>query len=344
MAPVDVDRLRTAQRLCLFAQYHQDAIVADHVVRYLRALADAGFVVLVLSTSPLAPVECAKIRAAGAELILRDNRGMDFGGWIEACIRLFPIQAELLLLANDSVYAPVGDLTGFIHRLTAVDADFYGALETLEIAPHLQSWFVLLRPAAYRSDAFARLMLRPMVPTDSKLELVIRYEVGLTQALMQAGLRHHATFSLADRRGIASEIPYNPAHLLWRELIEAGVPFLKVELLRLNRMRVTDTHRWREVVAAHAPDMVPLIEADLTTRGTKRAPGNLTMSRDRTVYWPEVRAIVLADYRDGGQHSRRALALFKIMTAATRGPRWIVARAIGVLLRLGRSHRPKMPV
>lgn len=334
MQGVNLARLRSARRLCLFAQYHQDAIVADHVVRYLCALVDAGFTVLVLSTSSLSEGECAKVRATGAELVLRANHGMDFGGWIEACRALFPIQAELLLLANDSVYAPLGDLPAFVDGLTGVDADFYGALETFEIAPHLQSWFVLLRPSAYRSDAFAALMLQPMIPTHSKLELVTHYEVGLTQALAQAGYRYHAAFTLADRGGIARAVPYNPAHLLWREMIKSGVPFLKVELLRLNRMRVSDTARWRAVVEAHAPDMVTAIEADLAQRGTVPPPGQLAISRDRDVYWPEVRGIVLADYCTGGRHAARYLKLFRVVTTLTRGPRWVAARAFGVLLRL----------
>ncbi|MEG8026189.1 hypothetical protein QP162_20785 [Sphingomonas aurantiaca] len=136
-AQVDLERLRRARRLCLFAHYHQDAVVAEHVLRYLQALGAAGFTVLVLSTSPLPDAECAKLRAVGAEVALRENRGMDFGGWIEACLELFPIEAELLLLANDSVYAPLGDLPAFVETLVDTEADFYGALESLEVAPHL---------------------------------------------------------------------------------------------------------------------------------------------------------------------------------------------------------------
>ncbi|TCQ02855.1 rhamnan synthesis F family protein [Sphingomonas sp. PP-CC-3A-396] len=335
-AQVDRERLQHARRLCLFAHYHQDAIVAEHVLHYLRALAAAGFTILVLSTSPLSEEECGKLRAVGAEVVLRENRGMDFGGWIEACLSLFPIEAELLLLANDSVYAPLGDLPAFVEGLIDTDADFYGALESLEVAPHLQSWFVLLRPSAYNSDAFVALMRKPMPEMDSKLALVLRYEIGLTQNLTAAGLRYHTAFTLAGRGGIAGVLPYNPAHLLWRPLIEAGVPFLKIEALRLNLMRIGNIGQWRDVVAHRAPDMVAPIKEDLARRGVARRPGVLLMSRSRPIYWPELRPLILADYRAGGMRSTLLLALGRAVIAAMWVPRWGIAKVIGVRMKLQR--------
>lgn len=337
-ADVDTAALRRARRLCLFAHYHQDAIVAEYVLCYLEALVLAGFAVLVLSASPLPESERCKLHAVGAQVVLRDNRGMDFGGWIEACSTLFPIEADLLLLANDSVYAPLGDLPAFIEALIAVDADFYGALESLEVAPHLQSWFVLLRPSAYRSGVFAALMQQPMPGLNGKLALVLRYEVGLTQSLAAAGLRYRAAFTLFGRRGIATALPYNPAHLLWRALIEAGLPFLKVEAVRLNPMRVGDISRWRDVVSYRASAMVAPIEADLVRRGGAKRPGALFMSRSRPIYWPELRPLIHADYRAGGRGWRPALllALGRGTIAAAWLPRRMIARAIGAWLKVRR--------
>lgn len=322
-------RIRQAPRLCFFAHYDQDNIVADHVLLYLAALRDAGFTTVVLSTARLDDEEQAKITALGADVVLRDNHGMDFGGWIEACIRFFPITADLLLLANDSVYAPLADLAAFIDRLTAQDADFYGAMESLEVEPHLQSWFLLFRPSAYRSAAFTGLMCRPMPPIADKGELVVRYEVGLTRTLVAAGLRYRSAFSLASSTGIAARYPYNPAHILWREAIEQGVPFLKIELLRYNLVRVTNTADWRAVVAERTPGLTAMIAADLARRGRKLPPGFIEMSHAPSVYWPELRRLILADYRReaaGGPIRRHRIAVMRLAMAIARILRRLHAR------------------
>jgi len=334
---IDEQRIRRARRLCLFAHYHQDGIVAPHVLYYLRALRDAGFTVLVLSTAALDEAECDALRAAGAEVLLRENRGMDFGGWIEACRRFFPVDAELLLLANDSVYGPLGDLSAFVDALLRHDADFYGAVESPEIVPHLQSWFVLLRPRAFRSEAFTNLMCAPMPEFSDKLALVTSYEVALTRRLMAAGLRYHAAFSPARAGGIAGRYAYNPAHILWREMIAAGVPFLKIELLRINLMRVTDTGDWPAVVGAYAPDLMPMIKADLSRRGVKARPGFGSMSPFPAIYRPELRGIVLLDHRSarrGGAMGLLRLTIFRAAMLLGELPRQLHARSL--LRRAGR--------
>lgn len=332
ISTIDERRIRDAARLCLFAHYHQDGWVAAHTLHYLRALRNAGFVTVVLSTAKLRPDALNDLRAVGAEVILRENTGMDFGGWIEACIRFFPIKAQLLLLANDSVYGPLTNLSSFIDHLLSHDADFYGAVESLEIAPHLQSWFILLRPEAYRSSAFSALMCTPMQAMSNKLALVLKYEIGLSQALASAGLRYYAAFSFDEQQVIARRHPYNPAHILWREVIETGVPFLKVELLRLNRMRVVDAVKWRSVVASRDPLLASMIQQDLDHRGVEPLPRFGAMSAWPFIYWPELRRTVLSDYRSsskrGDWRDSLHLVALRILVAFAVVPRRMHSRIL----------------
>lgn len=299
------DPIRRAQRLCFFAHYHPQGIAAEHVLIYLRALAAAGFTVVVLSTATMPEEEQRRLRAACALLIVRDNVGFDFGGWIEAIRRFFPIEAELLLFANDSVYAPVGDLAGFLDRLTATPADFYGVIESLEITPHLQSWFLLFRPSAYTSPAFLGLLGRPIPSTMSKTEIIARYEVGLTGTLTAAGLSFHAAYRPARDGVISAARHFNAGHLLWRLLItKARVPFLKIELLRDNPMRVTDVAAWRGVVGKRAPALRDAIADDLARRrassgvGTPH-PWRTTLDQPNPAFWPELQHFLRRDYHLG---------------------------------------------
>ncbi len=300
------DPIRRAARLCFFAHYHPHGIAAEHVLIHLRALAAAGFTVVVLSTATMPEGEQTKLRAACAMLVMRDNVGLDFGGWIEAVRRFFPIRAELLLFANDSVYAPVGDLPAFIDRLLATPADFYGVIESLEITPHLQSWFLLFRPSAYTSPAFLELMSEPVPPTMSKSEIIARYEVGLTGLLVAAGLRFHAAYRPAVNGLIAPRRHFNAAHLLWRQLIERqGIPFLKIELLRDNPARVTDVDDWAVVVGGRAGALRDAIGRDLNLRGQPTGAGARrrwedTLDEPNPALWPELQPYLRRDFRRSG--------------------------------------------
>src|SRR5262245_24150079 len=130
--------------VCLFAHFDRDDVVDDHVLRYLRAIRACGFFVVVISTSNLNDSWIARLRSVVHEVILRDNTGHDFGSWNLGLQHFGERIGGRLLLANDSVYAPVGSLADSIRELTCVPADAYGMTMSAEIAPHLQSWFLLL--------------------------------------------------------------------------------------------------------------------------------------------------------------------------------------------------------
>jgi hypothetical protein len=301
-----------ARRLCFFAHYHPRGIVADYVIFYLAALRDAGFTTVVLSTAELSAAEQDKLRGHCARLVMRANVGLDFGGWIEAFGRFAPIRAELLLLANDSVYGPIGDLAMFIDRLTATPADFYGAVESWEGTRHLQSWFLLLRPRAYRSAAFTGLMADPIPPSMPKLEIIQRYELQLLQALSAEGLTHASAWS-PDRGGpIARALRYNPAQALWKTLVgRVGMPFIKVELLRDNPLHMGGVRNWRRFVRRRAPALVPMIEADLALRNARRLPTirdrfGFSRAHPQPAYRPELQLLINADA--AGQSPARSAA------------------------------------
>ena len=304
--------LRHARRVCFFAHYDRFGEVADHVLLYLDALAEAGFSVVVLSSATLDEVAQARLRAHCHTLVMRANEGLDFGGWGEAMRRFLPLEAEFLLLANDSVYAPVTSLSAFIDRLTVVPADVYGAIESREHAPHLQSWFLLLRPAVYTSATFRDFMAAPVDPALDKDAIILAREVGLTRTLDAAPFTRHAAYDLGSAGPIVRNRPINPTHLIWRYLIEQQkMPFIKVDLLRFDPVRVGSAGRWRAVVEPRNPVLAEAIARDLRRFPPARAGSfreRLVWSVDRyPTYWPEMQDFVVRDHRFMGQPIAAAL-------------------------------------
>ncbi|CAN7406275.1 hypothetical protein LJR009_003459 [Bosea sp. LjRoot9] len=250
-------------KLCLFAHFDKDDLVADYVIHYLQAIRSAGFPIVVISTSKLSAEDVARLKSVAHDVILRENRGHDFASWGLGLERYADQVTGQLLIANDSVYAPVGDFGEALRRLTSVEADAYGMIESLEIARHLQSWFLLLEKRVHAHPDF-RAVFAQDFSTLVKTDIIRNGEIGLSQTLLNNGFRLHALFSGLSRTGRAMHMSSNYSHFLWRELIEnEGIPFLKIELLRVNPCRIADLAEWPEIVGRHAPELVPMIQDHL---------------------------------------------------------------------------------
>ncbi len=286
-------------RVVLFCHFDRAGAVRPHVLGYVEALRQAGLsVVFVSNAGRLEAAAQARLQGLCAAILVRRNAGYDFAAWREALehLGLPRPQTELLILANDSVYGPLIPLGEMLGRIDAT-ADFWGATESWQYRYHMQSYFLAAGAAALRSPGW-RAFWAGVRAMPSKHYVVTRYEVGLTQALLREGLRCAALFpypallarvpptrrpGLAEivaeeidplvearatqagriRAAAARRIPLNPTSDLWRQLLAAGFPFIKRELLRDNPSRVADLADWREVLGAIAPAALGPIEVDL---------------------------------------------------------------------------------
>jgi lipopolysaccharide biosynthesis protein len=249
--------------LCLFAHFDKDDTVDEYVLRYLRHIKELNFAIVFVSTARLPPAEVDRVRSHCFDVILRENVGLDFGSWAAGFAKHHAAIDGRLLLANDSVYGPLGNLSAAVDRLTARPADFYGFVESIEIAPHLQSWFLLFEPSVVRHPAFTAIMSRSY-PAMSKQQIIVQGEVDLSRRLARAGFRYDALYRSSQASLIERSLLGNPSHFLWQELLfEAGIPFLKVELLRDNPAGLEDAATILAAVDRFDPEFSSIIRRHL---------------------------------------------------------------------------------
>ncbi len=303
-------------RVCVFVHYDRRGAARPYVVHYVRALAESGLsVVLVSNAGRLTEAAEAALRPHCAAILVRRNVGYDFGAMREGLehFRLPRADTEMVLLVNDSVYGPFTGLASVLDRIDFAQADVWGATESWQRSYHLQSFFLAAGPAALHSAAWRRFW-RGVRPVQSKRFVIRRYEVGLTQAVLRDGLRCRAVWgyaALVDATGevaidshgalavdaeegmpaypdpverlrriqahrirhhAVTSAPLNPTSDLWRQLLRAGFPFLKRELLRNNPTHVADIADWREEVVALSGAVPEWIETDLRRTLRDRAP------------------------------------------------------------------------
>jgi hypothetical protein len=276
-------------RVALFVHFDPGGKVVPAARDFISCLTQSGLsVVFVTNSERIEDEDKTFLKRQCSTILIRRNIGYDFGAWRDALDTLGLPRAgtKAIYLVNDSVYGPFADLRPLLAAVDFDRADLWGATESWQHHYHLQSFFLVCGETAIRSEAWRRFW-RSVRPIPCKDWIIRHCEIGFTGAMAAGGVRCAAIFpsaALLDapelarlervvqedriRRGqnprLHAEAVHarrilrnasrernmlNPSVDLWRQLIQAGYPFLKRELLLKNPTRVTDVFEWEEVVA-----------------------------------------------------------------------------------------------
>ena len=282
-------------RAFVYAHHDRDGVFDPHVVEALRRYRPLMDHVTVVSTgAQQLPVE---MRPFVDRFLARDNIGYDFSSWragLEALGQ--PDRFDEIVCANDSVYGPLFDLEPAFTDARVATADLWGMCLSEQgtkrrgrmSCPHIQSWWFAMRKPLLASPAFTAFW-DSVVPLPRKDDLVDRYEIGLSEHFASAGFRiaglydagtagpvtwrellpHLSLWQPArSRRHFrkARRMPHNPSELVWKRLLDAGVPFVKVGLFRVNHYGL-DLEHVLAGLEADTPYDVGMIRAHLQRVG-----------------------------------------------------------------------------
>lgn len=238
--------------ICVFVLLARGTRILPHSADHARAWRAAGFrvVVVVVSGQFDREFDATPLDFADA-ILLRPNRGYDFGAWAAAIRLLRPTlrRCPMLAIANDSVLGPSANFASVVERARRSDRDLIGLAESNERAPHYQSFALFFGPGALGSRVFWRFWNG--VRSGGREYVVDNYEVMLRARFKAAGLRAEALFPARPQSW------YNPTITGWRALLGAGFPYLKVELLRDNP-EGAPLAGWRGEAAAAGFDLAVL--------------------------------------------------------------------------------------
>lgn len=233
-------------RLALYAHYGTESRIALHVLFCLQAIREVGFEVVFISNSKIAEEDRGALTLC-RQVLERPNEGYDFGMWQEGLRNYEAANLKELLLLNSSIVGPLGDLGQLWSRPDVKSSDFWGLTDNTDLAPHLQSYFMVFPQRVLEAECF-RQFWDSILPYQDKMQLIRSYELGLTLWLEQHGFQwralfpsetirakvkgHTSVFTKAKRRLLRGSEPGPNVTLSYPELLlQAGMPFLKASLL-----------------------------------------------------------------------------------------------------------------
>lgn len=229
----------TMNRLLCYAHYDEKGNVKDFVKHALESMAEVCSVMLFVSNSPLPEHEKEYLGKICRHVIINDNSGYDFSMWKTALETCVYSEFDEIVLMNSSIYGPFRPVEAIFSEMSSRNSDFWGITECFQMRPHVQSYFLVFRKKVITSPEFA-MFWRGVLPYKNKNQIVMSYEVGLSQWLLDSGFEmdvYCSLLRLADyvqRSGKKIRLADNPSLKHAVDLLHLGVPFLKRELVKKN--------------------------------------------------------------------------------------------------------------
>lgn len=208
------------KRLFLFAGYDADGIIDSSLVLYVRALSKLGDVVLCMDSN-CSKTEITKLKHLVLYVVAKRHGEYDFGSykraymWAHENTKLSDY--DFVYMVNDSVYGPLFPLKKYLEKMESKNTDAFGMVKNTKTAhPHIQSWFIGMRPSVFMSDWFDSFM-SGIKKLESKGAITHEYEHGFTKNVVAHGGTWMCMYS-AHNRDV-----YNKVKHYYR----AKMPFMK---------------------------------------------------------------------------------------------------------------------
>lgn len=223
------------RRALIVAHFNQFGMLRQDTVDALHIFANFFDRVSLVSTN-LKPTEKAKLPES-VRLHVRENIGYDFysyrDGIKEIIDDFFWTGWQLTVMNTSFVFV---DFHKFyreyiLGRINLLDFDCYGLTKSYEIAEHIQSFLVTFSPRVTSDSNFLD-WWEAMTPINERQQVIVNYEVGLSQRLIQLGYKLDSALEYPS----SMRIP-NPSHGAYLELLDRfGV--LKIEVFKSNPFRM----------------------------------------------------------------------------------------------------------
>ncbi|MDF1761451.1 MAG: rhamnan synthesis F family protein [Coxiellaceae bacterium] len=269
------------EKLCVFAHYDAQGDVQSYVLNYLEVLNAHQFSIVFVTSGDLTEAAQQQLRGLCHRIMCRNNIGRDFMSYKVGLQAMGDLTIyQQLLITNDSFFVSKHSISKALLMAQRSDIDMFGLTDCEQHQYHLQSYFLLLKPAVFLSDRFQQFW-RQVLPLTVKSNIVQFYEIGFSQQLIKAGFKLKALCSVAKmKRDLASNrflLPetarrqltkwlskkYNPCFYCWWLIIKYyDCTMIKRDLLQRNPMGM-NLGKWQQVFKSHTDFPVNTIEQAL---------------------------------------------------------------------------------
>lgn len=184
----------------------QPKTIPWYVLNMLEALKRHQVNTTVVSNEKLSAEQLATLKPLCAEVLIRGNKGLDFGAYKDAILHLMKDNDSIsrLLILNDSVYVFRRGLDELIDALLTEGAQMVAAQENWEKHYHFQSFCLALSGELLR-DPKVQKFWRQYRPISIRRWCIDQGEVKLSLAIRKAASSFKVVYSINDLLDVLSD-------------------------------------------------------------------------------------------------------------------------------------------
>lgn len=224
-------------RLGIYIIYDSDGIIDEYIANVLVGLRVHLSKLIVVCNFIEVKDGFGYIDGYADEIKYRENIGFDAGAYKDVLQEIYSsgdiYKFDEILLANDSFYGPIDSFDSVFTLMNKLECDYWGLTrypggiyEEIEIASHIQSYFICFKKNIVNSNAFYNFWFDMGYP-ETFIDAVFNFEFRLNCILEESGFIGKA---YTDNRLSGLEIRYgeNPYMKYSFELLkDVGVPVIK---------------------------------------------------------------------------------------------------------------------
>lgn len=204
-------------KIAVFAHYDKNNQIKSYVLYYLQALRQVCDEIIFITTSCLSDIELSKVSLLCSNVISRENIGHDFYSYKVGINTISDLsKVEQLILCNDSCYGPIFDLKPMFQQMNVSNDDFWGISALSRPQLHLQSYFLVFNHKVIQSTIFKKFWSQVKV-LNNKDKIIIGYEVGLSQCLINAKFSWQTIIPHTDYKLSYWKIVSRKIQIYWHE-------------------------------------------------------------------------------------------------------------------------------
>jgi len=208
------------KRILFFVHYNKYNDLADYVIYLLNNIRQIYSRIVFISNSKLNDQQKIKLTGLYDSLVIRENKGFDFGAWKDALLQegWENLAAyDNVTLINDSCFGPLYDMEKIYNRMEQTNIDFWGinnhtvmdyGLQVTDdqIPEHIQSYFICFNKKIINDKVFQNFWEK--LSYEKNIQIVIqKYESQLTPILKKNGYNYAVLIESGDKISISFSRP-----------------------------------------------------------------------------------------------------------------------------------------